>query len=278
MTPSIPNYEIFAVRYATVDRLARENFVSTDLPDAPMPMDYFIWAIRGPDQNVVVDTGFTEAAAKARKRRYLHCPIDGLRRIGIDPETVQHVVMTHLHYDHAGNLGRFPAALFHLQETELTFVTSKFMLHRALRHAYNIEDIVNVVRILHEGRIVLHCGFGEVLPGITLHHIGGHTAGLQAVRVHTSRGWVVLASDATHFYANLRERSPFPIVQDVGAMLEGYGRLETLADGPDHIIPGHDPAVVTQFPRVSGLDFDAVRLDLPPVPSPGAPTGTDKRS
>jgi len=265
MTLELPNYEIVAVRYATVDRRARENFISADVPDAPMPMDYFVWAIRGPHEDVVVDTGFTEARARSRKRRYLHCPVEGLRQVGIVPETVKNVVITHLHYDHAGNLDRFPAAKFHLQETEAAYATGKFMQHGALKHAYDVEDVVWAVRGIHAGRIIFHSGTGEVLPGITLHHVGGHTAGLQVVRVHTARGWVVLASDATHFYANLRGRSPFPIVHDVGATLEGYRVVEALSDGPDHIIPGHDPAVAARFPRVPGLDCEAVRLDLPPT-------------
>jgi len=264
MPLNLPNYELLAIRYATVDRRAGENFLTTDSPDAPMPMDYFVWAIRG-GEDVVVDTGFTAAAAETRKRRYLHCPVEALRKIGVDPQTVKRVVITHLHYDHAGNLNRFPAANFHVQEAETAYATGKFMLHTPLRHAYDVEDVVAMVRGIYAGRVVFHRDSAELLPGITLHHVGGHTAGLQVVRVHTARGWVVLASDATHFYENLRQRNPFPIVHDVGAMLEGYRLLETLADGPDHIIPGHDPAVAKRFPRVPGLDFEAVRLDLPPV-------------
>ena len=153
----------------------------------------------------------------------------------------------------------------HLQEAEIAFATGKFMAHKPLRNAYESEDIVSAIRIVHSGRMKFCLGNGEVLPGITLHHIGGHTSGLQVVRVHTARGWVVLASDASHLYDNLRQRNPFPVVQDVGAMLQGYDELERLADGPDHIIPGHDPAVVELYPRIRGLDFEAVRLDLAPA-------------
>jgi glyoxylase-like metal-dependent hydrolase (beta-lactamase superfamily II) len=261
----IPNYEIVAVRYATVDRRARENFISTDHPDALMPMDYFVWAIRGATDNVVVDTGFTEAAALSRNRRYLHCPIEALRQLGIDAENVKNVIITHLHYDHAGNLDRFPAAKFHLQESEAAYATGRFMLDASRQHAYDVDDVVRMVRLLYSTRVIFHAGVAAVLPGVTLHHVGGHTAGLQVVRVHTARGWVVLASDASHFYANIRRRSPFPIVHDVPAMIEGYSVVEALADGPDHIIPGHDPAVTARFPRVPGLDIEAVRLDLPPA-------------
>ncbi len=261
---SVPNYEIIAIRYATVDRRAHENFLFTHHPDAPMPMDYFIWVIRGYGEQVVVDTGFKEAAAQSRKRRYLHCPVAALRKLGIDAHGVKYLIITHLHYDHAGNLDKFPEAIVHLQEAEVAYATGKFMAHKPLRDAYESEDIATAVRMIHAGRVQFCDETGEVLPGISLHRIGGHTAGLQVVRVHSARGWVVLASDASHFYDNLRLRNPFPVVQDVGAMLQGYEQLERLADGPDHIIPGHDPAVLELYPMVSGLDFEAVRLDLPP--------------
>ena len=258
---SLPDYEIIAIRYATVDRRTHENFLSTDNPDVPMPMDYFIWVIRGNGEQVVVDTGFKEAAAQTRKRRYLHCPVTALRKLGIDAQGVKHLIVTHLHYDHAGNLDQFPVATVHLQEAEVAYATGKFMMYKPLREAYDSEDIATAVRMIHSGRVQFYDGTGEVLPGISLHRIGGHTAGLQVVRVHTARGWAVLASDASHFYDNLRQRNPFPIVQDVGAVLRGYDQLERLAD---HIVPGHDPVVLLLYPRVPGIDFEAVRLDLPP--------------
>jgi glyoxylase-like metal-dependent hydrolase (beta-lactamase superfamily II) len=65
-------------------------------------------------------------------------------------------------------------------------------------------------------------------PGIELIKIGGHTKGLQSLRVHTARGWVVLASDASHYYDNMEKPSPFPIVFHIGEMLAGY---DTLACG-----------------------------------------------
>jgi glyoxylase-like metal-dependent hydrolase (beta-lactamase superfamily II) len=112
--------------------------------------------------------------------------------------------------------------------------------------------------------MTFHDGTAEIAPGISVHLIGGHTGGLQIIRVPTARGWVVLAGDATHYWANIRTRNPFPLVVDVARMLEGYKIAESLADGPDHIIPGHDPLVLTRFPRVPG-QTDIVRLDLSPA-------------
>ena len=164
---------------------------------------------------------------------------------------MEDVVITHLHYDHAGNLQDFPQARFHLQDAEIAYATGRLMRHDMLRHAYDVEDVVAMVRRVYAGRVVFHDGEAEIAPGISLHRIGGHTKGLQAVRVATARGKVVLASDATHFYANIRGRDPFPIVVDVAAMLEGYETLERLADSPDHIVPGHDPEVMRRYRDVA---------------------------
>jgi len=99
---------------------------------------------------------------------------------------------------------------------------------------------------------------------VTLHHLPGHTLGLQAVRVHTARGPVVLASDAIHFWANLERETPFPVVADVIGYLAALRRLRSLAPTLDHIIPGHDPGVLERFPAEPGTR-DIVRLDLPPL-------------
>jgi hypothetical protein len=78
----------------------------------------------------------------------------------------------------------------------------------------------------------------------------------------TRRGWLVLASDASHFYANMEQVRPFPIVFSVADMVEGYARLRELADSPAHIIPGHDPLVLQRYPApASGLHGIVARLD-----------------
>jgi len=91
----------------------------------------------------------------------------------------------------------------------------------------------------------------ELAAGLTVHRVGGHSAGLQVVRVFTQRGWVVIASDATHFYANMQRGFPFPTVYNIGDMLEGHRTLHRLADSPDHIVPGHDPLVMSLYPAQS---------------------------
>ncbi len=116
------------------------------------------------------------------------------------------------------------------------------------------------------GRVQFHDGEAEIAPGLSLHRIGGHSMGLQAVRVVTQRGHIVLASDATHYYANFDQERVFPVVYNVGEVLEGYRTLRRLASSPQHVIPGHDPLVMKRYPaaRVDAASI-AVRLDADPV-------------
>ncbi len=261
----IPTYEILALRYATqAERPASANLLLPDDHASPMPIDYFVWAIWGGGRCVVVDTGFGPEAAARRGRTLMRSPAAALAAAGIDAATVADVVLTHLHYDHAGCLDAFPAATFHLQDKEMAYSTGRPMCHRALRLPVDLDDVLNAVRHVFADRVRFHDGTATLAPGITLHLVGGHSGGLQVVRVRTARGWVVLASDAAHYWANIRTRNPFPLVADVLAMAEGWRTCEELADGPDHVIPGHDPLVLARFPAVPGL-LDTVRVDLPPV-------------
>ena len=264
-----PEYEVLALRYATSGpgRRRGENFIgaAADPHDAPMPMDYFVWAIQGAGRTVVVDTGFGAAAARRRGRILLREPADALRAAGIEPAGVADVVLTHLHYDHAGSLGSFPAATFHLQDTEMAYATGRPICHACFAAPFDVEDVVATVRLAYAGRLRFHAAESEVAPGITLHRVGGHTGGLQVVRVATARGPVVLASDAFHYDENRIRRAPFPLVFHLGDMLEGYLRCEALAEGDEtRLVAGHDPAVLRRWPAAADVP-DAVRVDLAPT-------------
>ncbi len=260
-------YDVLAVRYAHAERRASENFIGGDPHDGPMPMDYFVWVVRNAERTVVVDTGFDEAGAVKRKRTITRPVREGLQCVGVRHEVVTDVIYTHLHYDHAGNTELFPRAQFHVQDCEMQFATGRCMCHAMLGVHYEVEDVVSMVRRNFAGRLRFHDGAAEFAPGITLHHVGGHTRGMQAVRVKTARGHVVLASDVTHFYANIEQRRVFPAVTDVAAGLQAYDTVERLASSRDHVVPGHDPLVLARYPSVPGLEGLACRLDLPPRPS-----------
>jgi len=256
-------WQIYAVRYAHHERMARENFMGGDPhDDSPMPLDYYVWGLISEDRNIVVDTGFDHPMALKRGRTLLQPLRDGLRGIGIEPAIVQDVLITHMHYDHCGNHDLFPAARFHVQDREMKFATGRYMTHPAMRFPFEEEDVVAMVRRVFSGRVVFHDGDEEIAPGVSLHHVGGHTMGMQIVRVNTRRGIVVLASDSSHLYANMEREIPYPIAYNVGEVLDGYRRSRELASSRDHIIPGHDPLVMERYPAASKeLEGWVVRLD-----------------
>jgi len=258
-----PRHRIFAIRYGHHLRKSAANFIGGDDHATDMPLDYYVWAIeRDQGPPIVVDTGF-DAETAARRGRQLTRPVaDGLAAAGIDIAAVEDVIVTHMHFDHAGSLGLFPRARFHIQDAEMAFCTGRAMTERMIRAPFDAKPVAEMVHLLFGDRVVFHAGTSQVAPGVTVHHLGGHTAGLQAVEVSTARGPVVLASDAAHLYANITRAVPFPIVIDIPAYLASHKRLLALGGDLDNVIPGHDPLVLALFPPAGP---DMVRVDLPPA-------------
>ena len=253
----VPVYRVFAVKYAEREAKRGEHFHpdfgdANDDHEAAMPMDYFVWAVIGDDGRTwVIDTGFGEQDAARRGRRLLRTSGEALRTIGVDATAVADVIITHLHYDHVGGFGQFPNARFHVQDREVAFATGRHMTTPSQQHAFTPTHIADFVLAVHAGRVVFHDGDDQIAAGLSVHHVGGHTDGMQVVRVNTDRGWLVLASDAAHYYENLESRRPFSIVFDVAAMLAGFDRVRQLAEPPDLFVPGHDPEVLRRYPPVS---------------------------
>jgi glyoxylase-like metal-dependent hydrolase (beta-lactamase superfamily II) len=252
-------FEILAVKYATVDRARQSNFLNPvdGDPDAPMALDFFVWLVVGHGTVLLVDTGFSSASALVRNRQYLVSPMESVRRLGYTMEEVKDVVITHLHYDHAGNLGAFPNAKLWVQDREVRYATGDCMCDPKQNHFFSTDD---VACLINQGNVQLVDGFHELRDGIELHRVGGHTDGLQVVRVRTARGWVVLASDAAHYRENLLKDNPFPAIYNLDDMLLGYARIRELADGEENIVPGHDPQVCVRFPSVGVPGVHAYRI------------------
>lgn len=246
-------YEIWQLCYAAgVMRSVKQNFLDVeDLHDGPMPADFSLWILRNRHRVILIDTGFGPRASAERNRPIDIDPLEALAKIGIDPEEIEDIVITHLHYDHAGNIDRFGKARFHIQDGEVAFATGRCMCDAHTRFAYDVEDVVTLVRRVYADRVTFHDGDSELCPGVTLHAFPGHSAMVQAVRVMTERGPVLLASDTTHYFANILTGNPFILTYDREATLASYARILDLAGGIDRLVPGHDPKVRRLYPEVS---------------------------
>ncbi|WP_062310682.1 N-acyl homoserine lactonase family protein [Polynucleobacter sinensis] len=255
-----PLWEAYALRYATVQRRRLENFIFHDLHDMATNMDYYVWFLKNDKETILIDTGFNKTAAKARKRNHLRCPIESLNQSGIKVEDLSDVIITHAHYDHAGNTDLLKKTRFHIQESEMSYATGPDMRHAFCRHAYDPHDICELIYANFEDRVRFHNGVYELRPGIEVHLVGGHTKGLQIVRVHTKRGWIVIASDAAHYLENFKNHSPFPIVLNTSDMLSGFELIKDLAESPEHVIAGHDPLTMSLYKRTGKSDLEIVSL------------------
>lgn len=242
-------WEVFAIRYATdPSRLASRNFLGGAGGDGPMPVAYHAFVLQGPAGIVMVDTGADAGRCERMGKRPGRGVAEALAALGAAPADVAHVMQTHLHWDHAGGTALFPNAVYHLQAREMAYCTSPAMRHAVLRAGYEPADIAAMAALLHEGRLRLHDGVAEPLPGLRLRHVGGHTDGLQVLDVPTRRGRMCLAGDAVAFRENLLQRVPFPALFHVGDALDAFDTVLDLADDPALVIPGHDPWVIDAHP------------------------------
>ena len=261
-TVTLPTYEVHAIKYAERQTSNHGTFIYKDMHDAPVDMDYFIWTISGGGNIYLVDLGF-DRRYKRGARNLLRTPAEGLNILGINPAEVKEVIITHMHYDHAGSMPDFPNAEFHIQDEEMNFSTGRYLKHKAFRFGNFVEYTVDFIRAIYDDRVIFTNGETEIAPGITVHRVGGHTHGMQIVRISTRGGWMVLASDAIHMYANLETQNPYPAVFNVADMMQGAKTAIDLAGGDlGKVIPGHDPVTRQRFPAPrKNLEGIAVRLD-----------------
>jgi glyoxylase-like metal-dependent hydrolase (beta-lactamase superfamily II) len=242
-------YAIYALKYGERDTTACQFFYR-EASHAPLTLHYYVWLILGGPHPVLVDTGFLDDDARARGIRGYVSPAAVVERAGVRPGEVPVALITHLHYDHWAGHSLFPGAEHWIQRDEVAFWTGPFGRYHAYRQSANVEALADLVALNYAGRLRLVDGDREVLPGIRLHRVGGHTAGLQIVSVRTARGPVVLASDASHFYRNVETRQPVQIITSLPEMLAAFETIDALAGPGRLIVAGHDPEVADRFEPV----------------------------
>jgi glyoxylase-like metal-dependent hydrolase (beta-lactamase superfamily II) len=275
-------YALFALRYGINESweasrcyMPTSGFVA---PAGDHRLFCYCWLAVSPDRTVLIDGGCDEITAAERGLTYERSPLDSLKVLGVKPEDIDDVVVTHLHWDHAGHLTSFPNARIHVHPEEVRFTTGPAMQHRYLRRPYDTRQLQGFLEVLFQGRVHFTDGDEELAPGLTVHHVGGHTPGTQVVRVSTARGPVVLASDARHYVRNDcggdEAGVPFPVVIHVDDYCAGAATVDRLAPTRDHVVTGHDPQVARHYPTVDGDEL-IVRLDVAPVYAPAAGARAD---
>lgn len=248
-------YEVLAVRYGVWHTTKRHIYHSFDVyheSDEPVQVDYFFWVIRNSRRTIVVDTGFRPEVA-LRRGRELVTPIpEALQLAGVEPAEVSHVVLTHFHYDHIGNLDLFPSSQVIAGATEFAFWTGEIAEQPIFCTAVEADEVDLVRKAQADARLILVPDEDPQLPGVTFREVTGHTPGQIVVEVQTAGRPVVLASDASHTYEEFQKERPFHIASSLPDMYTGLKWLKMRSDEAE-IIPGHDPEVMRRFPVENGI-------------------------
>ncbi len=242
-------YEVYALKYAERDTTACQ-FFHREASHAPITLHYYVWLITGGPHPILVDTGFLEDDARERGIRNYVSPAVVVERAGVKPGDVPIALISHLHYDHWAGHSLFPAAEYWIQRDEVAFWTGPFARYPAFKGSANVNALTQLVPLNYANRIRIIDGDREVLPGLRVHRVGGHTAGLQIVTVETARGPVVLTSDASHFYRNVETRQPVQIITSLPEMLAAFETIDALAGAQRLVVAGHDPEVADRFKTV----------------------------
>ncbi|MHA6622799.1 N-acyl homoserine lactonase family protein [Pseudonocardia sp. DLS-67] len=255
------SYEVLAVRYGTRVATKAESYLNFHMygePDESFEMDYYFWLVRGGGRTVLVDCGFGEEPGARRGRQTLVDPVVALAGLGVDAAAVDQIVVTHAHYDHIGNLHRFPNAEIVIARREYEFWTGPYARRFQLAQPTETTELAHLGEAGAQGRLRLVDGALDLAPGIELVVVGGHTPGQMVARV----GSTVLAADAMHFYEELERDRPFFIVADLPDMYRGFDVLREMCEEPGSaLVAGHDAQVRRRFPdRVGGLPADLGEL------------------
>jgi glyoxylase-like metal-dependent hydrolase (beta-lactamase superfamily II) len=245
--PPKPQYQVDAVRYATIPGFPLRGLVAGADPNTKVDIDMMVWLVRGEGRTVLVDAGFyRDQFLKSWKVESFETPAAAVQRAGVEPEQVTDIIISHAHWDHLDGADLFPQARVWIQRAEYEYYRDP--AHQTNTGAFPV-DMEMLARIERAGRLRLVEGdSAEVLPGIVAYIGGRHTHESQYVTIPTASGTVVLASDNLYLYFNLDRHRPIAATWDSVSNLAAQDRMRRLASDLRLIVPGHDPAVFTRFP------------------------------
>jgi glyoxylase-like metal-dependent hydrolase (beta-lactamase superfamily II) len=221
---------------------------------------YSFWLVDHPSGLLLIDCGFHGRAARRKSIDFERTAVQALHLLGIEPAAISTILLTHLHFDHAGSLSDFPDAVVYLQRSELDYFTGPLMRFPLCASGLDRDDLAALLAAQQAGRVQLLDTDAEIVAGVRTHHVGGHTPGSQLVSITDAGRRVLLTADAAHLYANLTEGVPFPVLHDVPSSCAAFELISEMDDDATLVVPGHDGTVRRMFEPEPGTDGSIVQL------------------
>lgn len=211
-----------------------------------------MFVVRSGDTTVVIDTGGGTDHERVSRDHFqdyvctpeMH-PLSRLAELSVDPEEVALVVNTHLHWDHASNNHLFPNAEVVIQREELNYAVHPCPAHR---NVYAHLDDRQPPWLPDLGRLRVVSGEKELLPGLRVVPLPGHTPGSQGLVVETVDGPYVLMGDCAYRFENIT--APEGVVPNSSFvnLIDFYESLERVRESGWKPLPAHDERVVAASP------------------------------
>jgi len=244
-------YEVYALSMGRLSH-REDRVMQGGSSSRRVPFEWIFWLIRGEGRTILVDSGFEDEELARRWRiREFTPPTVRLAELGVAPEDVTDLVLTHAHWDHAGRVDTFPNAQIYLQKVEYDHAHSVLGPSKAEGRGMRLEDLNALDAAGRENRLNLVSGAYTLAPGIEMNLGGSHTPGSQYIKVETRDGKVILAGDTTYLYWNNQRHVPIGTTVDAEDNLATLEKLQRQAGSPFLLMPGHDPRVMRWFPDVA---------------------------
>jgi glyoxylase-like metal-dependent hydrolase (beta-lactamase superfamily II) len=250
----VDKYEVYAVRFATLANFPVSSLVAGADRERRVDIAMMIWVLKGVDGRVaIVDTGFHRDRyfSQFTVKDYIK-PSEAIAPLGLKPTDVTDILLSHMHWDHAGGIDLFPAARVWIQKDEYDYYTGDAWQSPRTHGGIDAEDVVEIVKRNTLGRVSFVRGDDDTSLSGLMFGIGGkHTWASQFVTVQTRTSTVVIASDNMYLYENLDAHRPIAQTLDAVSNLRTQDRMRSLASEPRLLVPGHDAAVFTRFTKIS---------------------------
>ena len=246
-----PKYSIRAIK---VGECQVRDYITFQDSDSRQTSTFYlyVWVIEGGPKPIVVDTGpkypdeFSKGTAQYIPGGVKQLPQErtpeALKRHGIDPAEVSHVIVTHMHPDHYDYFDAFPNAQFVVNRRE--YEENKSRIAPDVKTA--LTERPQALQLVEDD---------GVLSGVRVFPLGCHSPGSQGVLVRTYMGPAILTGDVVYKYENIEKDRPINS-PDEKSCRAAMGKIRSMAD---IVLPAHDPLTVERWPGgiIGGIPDDS---------------------
>jgi len=244
-------YEVYALSYGSYLNFPVSGLIAGADKSRRLDLALMVWLLKGSNgRNILVDTGFyrTKFVKPEQLKDFIKVS-DAVAKTGVKPEEITDIIISHMHWDHAGSMDQFPKARVWVQKDEYAYYTAAAWQQGGKSGGIDPEDVMSIVKRNTDKLVTLVDGDKEIIDGVSVYIGGRHTYQSQYASARTRSGTVVLASDNMYLYENLDKHLPISQTFDADSNLKAQDRMKQIASKPELIVPGHDPEVFVRFPR-----------------------------